>query len=308
MRIAVPDLVSNSYFPVVAAVTLGVCGQEGLDISLELISPLTDCITALRERRVDFVGASAHAPLLSFPEWEGVRLLCAQSQGTYWLLVMRKDLGIARGDLAALEGRRIAAVPFVGAALTRLLIASGVDPASRNIDITMPEAARKPGVNFGVAAAQALESGAIDGFFANGVGAEVAIAKGIGGMVLDIRRGDGPAGAFSYTMPAVATTKRLIDAEPEACAAMVRAIVKTHALLRQDIALASVVGQKLFPRQEAGLISGVVERDLPFYDARLSEAAVGSMNQYSRDVGLLKGAPSYAEIVATQYAHLWKTF
>ena len=42
MRVAVPDLVSNSYFPVVAAVTLGVCKQEGLDISLELVAPLTD--------------------------------------------------------------------------------------------------------------------------------------------------------------------------------------------------------------------------------------------------------------------------
>ena len=62
---------------------------------------------------------------------------------------------------------------------------------------------------------------------------------------------------------------------------------------------------QLFPPQEAALISGIVERDLPFYDARLSEAAVESINQYSRDVGLLKGAPSYAEIVATQYVHLW---
>src|SRR6187549_2814309 len=113
MRIAVPDLVSNSYFPAIAAATLGFFEQQGLDISLELISPLPDCINALRDGTVDFVGASAHAPLLSFPEWQGAKLLCAQSQGTYWLLVMRKDLGIARGDIAALKGRRIAAVPFV---------------------------------------------------------------------------------------------------------------------------------------------------------------------------------------------------
>jgi NitT/TauT family transport system substrate-binding protein len=307
MRIAIPDLVSNSYFPVVAAVTLGVCEREGLGISLELISPLIDCITALREGRVDFVGASAHAPLLAFPEWEGARLLCAQSRGTYWFLVMRKDLVVTRGDLAALKGRRIAAVPFVAAALRRLLVEAGIDPARENIEITMPEAARKPGVNFGVAAAEALENGAVDGFFANGVGAEIAIAEGIGTMVLDVRRGDGPTGASRYTMPAVATTKRLIDADAKACAAMIRAIVKTHQLLKQDIELATVVGKKLFPPAEAALIARVVKRDLPYYAACISEAAVASMNRYSREVGLLEGTPAYADIVATEFAHLWKS-
>ena len=71
MRIAVPDLVSNSYFPVIAAANLGAFKQEGADISLELVSPLSDCIKALHDGHVDFVGASAHAPLLAFPEWGG---------------------------------------------------------------------------------------------------------------------------------------------------------------------------------------------------------------------------------------------
>ena len=109
---------------------------------------LNECIAALRDHRIDIVGSSAHAPLLEFPEWDGARLLCAQSQGLYWLLVMRKDLGIVRGDLAALAGRRIAAVPFVGTALARVLIASGIDPKVAEIEITMPDAARKQGVNF----------------------------------------------------------------------------------------------------------------------------------------------------------------
>jgi NitT/TauT family transport system substrate-binding protein len=305
MRVAVPDLVSNSYFPVVAAVTLGVCKQEGLDISLELVAPLPDCVAALREGRVDFIGASAHAPLLAFPEWEGVKLLCAQSHGTYWFLVMRKDLAIARGDLAALKGRRIAAVPFVGAALKRLLASAGIDPEREDIEVMMPEAALKPGTNFGVAAAQALEDGTIDGFFANGIGAELAIVDGIGSLVLDIRHGDGPKEAFGYTMPAVATTARLIDEKPNAAAAMIRAIVKTQKMLKRDTGFATEVGERLFPTKEAQLIARVVARDLPLYDSRISESAIASVNQYSRDVGLLKGYPTYETVVATQFSNLW---
>ena len=37
MKIAIPDMISNSYFPAAAAVELGFFKQEGLDMELELI-------------------------------------------------------------------------------------------------------------------------------------------------------------------------------------------------------------------------------------------------------------------------------
>ena len=36
MKLAVPDLISNSYFPAAAAVELGFFKQEGLDVDLEV--------------------------------------------------------------------------------------------------------------------------------------------------------------------------------------------------------------------------------------------------------------------------------
>ena len=41
MRIAVPDLISNSYFPAVAAVELGFFKAEGLNAGLQLVYPVT---------------------------------------------------------------------------------------------------------------------------------------------------------------------------------------------------------------------------------------------------------------------------
>ena len=38
MRIAVPDLVSNSYFPALAAVELGYFQAQGIDMELVMIS------------------------------------------------------------------------------------------------------------------------------------------------------------------------------------------------------------------------------------------------------------------------------
>src|ERR671922_27635 len=109
MRIAVPDMISNSYFPAVAAVELGFFKQEGLDVALELIFPVDKAYAALRDGAVDFVGGSAHSALAAFPDWRGVKLLCAQAQGMYRFLVMHADLAANRGDVSVVKGRSIGA-------------------------------------------------------------------------------------------------------------------------------------------------------------------------------------------------------
>src|SRR5271154_294733 len=214
MKLAVPDMISNSYFPAVAAVELGFFRDEGLDVSLELIFPVDKAYAALRDGAVDLVGGSAHAALAAFPEWQGVKLLCAQAQGMYWFLVMHKDFAAKRGDIAAVKGRSIGAAPWVEMGLRRLLVEAGIDLERDKVKIAPVPGALAAGVNFGVTAAKALEDGKIDGFWANGMGAEVAVRRGIGTVVLDVRRGDGPKPCFDYTMAAIAATDRLIERAP----------------------------------------------------------------------------------------------
>src|SRR5215469_2334628 len=163
MKLAVPDLTSNSYFPAVAAVEFGFFKQEGLDVSLKLIFPVDKAYQALRDGAVDFVGGSAHSALAAFPEWQGVKLLCAQAQGMYWFLVVRTDLGASRGDVSIVRGLRIGAAPWVEMGLRRLLIEAGIDPVRDRVTIAPVPGASGAGVNFGLTAAKALEDGKIDG-------------------------------------------------------------------------------------------------------------------------------------------------
>ena len=297
MKLALPDMISNSYFPAMAAVELGFFANESLEVSLELMSPADKAYRALAEGAVDFVGAEAHAALAVFPEWRGMKLLCAQAQGMYWFLVMRADIGARRGQLDSVRGRRIGAAPFVEMGLRRLLIEAGIDPA-RDVAIAPIPGSLGLKVNTGVTAAQALADGVIDGFWANGMGAEIAVRRGVGTVVLDVRRGDGPKPAFDYTFAALAASDRLIESRPDAIAAAKRAIIATHAALKQDVTLAAAVGRKLFPAEEAKLITELVRRDLPFYDSSISEHAVARLNRFARDVGLLEGNPPHRDVVA----------
>ena len=305
MKLAVPDMISNSYFPAIAAIELGFFEREGLDVSLELIYPVDKCYAALRAGTVDFVGGSAHSALSAFPSWHGAKLLCAQGQGMYWFLVMHADLGGKRGDLGVVKGRSIGAAPWVDMGLRRLLIEADIDLARDQVKIAPVPGAQGAGVNFGVTAAKALEERKIDGFWANGMGAEVAVRRGVGTVVLDVRRGDGPKQCFNYTMASIATADRLIERSPEIAAAAVRAIVKTQAALKDDVSLATGIGRKLFPPEEAELIAELIRRDLPYYDPKITPEFVAGMNAFARDIGILTGEVPYERVVATQFAQLW---
>jgi ABC-type nitrate/sulfonate/bicarbonate transport system substrate-binding protein len=298
MKLAVPDMISNSYFPAIAAIELGFFKNEGLDVELELIFPVDKSYAALRSGAVDFVAGSAHSALAAFPQWEGVKLVCAQAQGMYWFLVMHNDLGPRRGDLEVVKGRNIGAAPWVDMGLRRLLVEAGLDLDRDRVKIAPVPGATGQSVNFGLTAARALEDRKIDGFWANGMGAEVAVGRGVGSVVLDIRRGDGPKACFNYTMASIAASDRLIESSPAAAPAAVRAIAGAHAALKKDVTLATKIGRKLFPPTEAELIAELIRRDLPYYDTTISRDFVAGMNKFARDVGILSRDVPYEKIVA----------
>ena len=225
----------------------------------------------------------------------------------YWFLVMNSDLAAKRGDFDVVKGRTIGAAPWVNMGLRGLLTAAGIDLERDKVTIApVPGLIGDSVPNFGVMASKALQERKLDGFWANGMGAEIAVRGGYGVVVADARRGDGPKECFNYTCPAITTSDALIAREPDKVAAAVRAIVKTQAALKADVSRAGAVGRKLFPPTEAELIIELIRRDLPYYDATLSREFIAGVTAFLHSQGVLDGAVRYEDIVATQYAPLWK--
>ena len=137
----------------------------------------------------------------------------------------------------------------------------------------------------------------------NQIGA--AVRRGAGTVVFDVRRGDGPAGCFDYTFSALATSQRLLDENPGAAAAAVRALVATQTALALDPARATQVGRQRFPAAEAALIAELIRRDVPYYSASITPQAISGMCAFARSLGLLNSEPRYEDIVATECAPLW---
>ena len=293
LRMAIPDLVSPSYFPAIAAVELGFLPGA----TVELIYPVTRTYEELREGRLDFVGGAAHAALYAFKDWAGAKLLCALAQRMYWFLVVRKDLSAKRGELSIVRGLRIGAAPGPVDGLKQMLKHAGIDP-ERDVKLGPVPGTAGDKASFGLMAAKALAEGKIDGFWANGMGAELAERQGIGTVVLDARR-EGSPEVKGYTFPALVCTERTIRERPEIARAAMDAVKKAQQALKEDPQRATEIGRRLFPPTEAELIAELIRRDAPYYQPGISKLTVDGMNRFARELGLLSRNVAFDDVVWT---------
>jgi ABC-type nitrate/sulfonate/bicarbonate transport system substrate-binding protein len=296
LRVAIPDLISPSYFPAIAAVELGCFKQQGFDAELSLLYPVTRTYEDLREGKLDFVGGASHAALYAFKDWQGGKLLCALAQHMYWFLVLHSRLKAAEGNVSAVKNLRIGAAPGPVDGLKEMLRVAGIDP-ERDVKIgPVPGFTVGMTASFGLLAAKALQEDKIDGFWANGMGAEVAVKGGYGTLVLDARR-DGTPLMKGYTFPALVTSEKIIRENPAAARAAIKAVQMAQEMLKEDPNRATAIGKKLFPPAEAAMIAELIRRDVPFYDPAISPQTVEAMNRFAQRMGLLSRPVSYEDVV-----------
>jgi len=305
-RLSVVDLDSPSYFVATAAVELGFFRQEGIEIELERAYGVKDGPERLRDGTVHFLAGPAYAATRAFPAWKGAKLLCALAQYAYWFLAVRADLDVRRGDVAAVKGLRIASSQsFPKTALIHLLTESGIDLERDNVRI-VPSPHRDANEQWhGHDGADAIKQNIADAYWGNGMRVAIGESLGVAKLHLDLRRGDGPAGARRYNFAALTTTERLVDEQPDIAAGAVRAIVKTQMALEQAPSLATDVARRLFPPDETALIAGLIAKDAPFYSAEIPLEAVEGINRFAKANGLIAEAIPYDRLVASQFRHLW---
>ena len=77
LRIAVPDLVSNSYFPIIAAVEMGFFQTRRLRRFGRFAVPHSKNFPSVAPWRARLCRRFGDATMLAFPEWQGAKLLAA---------------------------------------------------------------------------------------------------------------------------------------------------------------------------------------------------------------------------------------
>ena len=156
MKLAVPDMISNSYFPAIAAVELGFFKRRRSRRCARADLPGRQGLCGAARRRGRFRRRlGAFGARRRFPNGTASKLLCAQAQGMYWFLVMharsrRRARRYRAWSRAAASARRPGSRWGCAGCWSR--------PASISIrdgvTIAPVPGAAGAGVNFGVTAAQ----------------------------------------------------------------------------------------------------------------------------------------------------------
>ena len=296
---------SPSYFVAIAAVELGFFEQQGIPV--EFVHNTNSGPELMREGKLDFIAGPAYVGTRAFPAWKGVKLLCALSQYSYWFMAVRSTLEVKRGDMQALKGLRISAAPaWPEMSLRHMLAEAGIDLERDKVRIVPPP---PPYGDKGFMARNGVDTiiqNTADAYWGNGMRVALGEHLGLAKLHLDLRRGDGPPGARYYNFAALTARKSLTKEHPEVAAGAIRAIVMAQKALKENPSISTEIGQRLFPADEAQLIAGLIERDAPFYDAEISHDAVDGLVKFARSSGLVKDAVPYDDLVAVQFAHLWK--
>ena len=304
-RIWVPDLDSPSYFVAIAAVELGFFKDEGAPT--EFVYKSMQGPELMREGKLDFIAGPAYAGTRAFPGWNGLKLLCALSQYSYWFLAVRSELNIKRGDIAALKGLRIsAAPPWPEMALRHTLTQAGIDLDRDKVQIVPPPPPYGEKGYMARNGVDAITQNKADAYWGNGMRVALGEKLGIAKMHLDLRRGDGAPGARFYNFAALTVRDSFVDDHPEEAAGAIRAIRKAQRALKANPSISTEIAQRLFPADEVELIAGLIERDATFYDAAISREAVDGLMKFATSSGLIKDAVPYETVVATKFSHLWK--
>jgi ABC-type nitrate/sulfonate/bicarbonate transport system substrate-binding protein len=305
-KLMVVDVDSPSYFVATAAVKLGFFKREGVAVEFIPEYGAKHGPEQLRDGAIHFLGGPAFAATRAFPAWNGAKLLCALAQHSYWFMGVRKDLNIERGDIKTLKGLRISSsFAFPRTALRHMLVEAGMDMDHDEVRVveslpTSSEWHSGDGV-------KALQENYADGFWGNGMRLALAEKAGLAKVHLDLRRGDGPAGARHYNFAALTTTDALIEKQPEVAAAAVRAVVATQKALKADPALAKKVGDEVFPGEVADLMPTLIARDAPFYDPTITPEAINGLNKFALSNRLLSQPLAFEQLVAAQFKNLWKS-
>ncbi|MBK1795500.1 ABC transporter substrate-binding protein [Devosia sp. WQ 349] len=301
-KMMVADVDSPSYIVATAAVKLGFFAAEGVEVEFIPVYGAKDGIEQLKAGKIHFFGGPAFAATRAFPQWRGAKLLCALAQNSYWFMGIRKDIPIARGDVLALKGVRIAcSFAFPKTALQHMLSEAGLALG----DVEIVESLKNGSEWHSLDGIRAIEENYADAFWGNGMRLALAEKAGLARMHIDTRRGDGPSGTKHYNFAALTVSDRLIERSPEVAAAAVRAIKATQKALQRDPSLVRHFADEMFPKAQAELMPELIDRDKSFYQAEIGVEALSGLNRFALANGLLDRALEPEEVIATQFMDTW---
>lgn len=287
--------------PVMVANDKGFYEQERLDVELTIFKGGSEVAPALINGNIDVAqGVVAHPIKLLEKGLKTKILVLTQATPAFVLAVAKKHADVK--DVGQFRGRNFKiAIARRGSdsdMMMRAVLAwKKLDPERDVTLVQIPSYANH---------LLALERGDADASMMVQPFAELGIRQGTIVSLLDFAAGQGPAELRDRPWASLYVTDEFYNGKREVARGIVRATVRGHKLIQEDVEAATQVARKHFPKYEADLLRAVIKGGRDSYQAALTKQRFEAENQYLLFGGLIKAAQPYAALVAADMAELWK--
>ena len=124
--------------------------------------------------------------------------------------------------------------------------------------------------------------------------------------LIDFAGGDGPVELRERPWTSLYVSDEYYAENREICARVVRAVVKGHKLIHDDLDGATAVALKYFPKYEEAVLESVISGSLDAYSPAISQQRFEAENAYLLFGGIIDQAQSYEALVGQEMESLWK--
>ena len=287
--------------PLMMAKEKGVFASHGLDIDFVTFKGGSEVAPALINGNIDVAqGVVAHPIKLLEKGLKTKILVLTQTTPTFVLEMAPRHAAIK--DVADFRGKNFKiAIARRGSdsdMMMRAVLAwKKLDPERDVTLIQIPSYANH---------LTALERGEVDGGMILEPFATQAEKRGIAVPLVDFAAGQGPEELHDRPWTSLYVTESFYSERRPIATALVKATVRGHQLIGENLGDAAAVAKKYFPSFDESLLRTVIEKGRGVYQPGLTPARFAAENKYLIFAGIIKTPQPYESIVGVEMAPLWK--
>jgi NitT/TauT family transport system substrate-binding protein len=287
--------------PVMVAKEKGFFQQEGLDVDFTIFKGGSEVAPALINGNIDVAqGVVAH-PIKLHEKGMKVRILVlTQSTPTFVLAMGKKHAAIK--DVSEFRGKNLKiAIARRGSdsdmMMRSVLAWKKLDPER---DVSLVQIASYANH------LTAVERGDVDGAMILEPFATIGERKGVLTPLISFADGGGPVELRERPWTSLYVTEAFYKDKGPTARGLVRATVRGHKLIHDDLDEATAIAHKYFPAFEAPVLKAVIARTKAAYSPAVTRERFEAENAYLIFGEIINAAQPYNDIVATDLQELWK--
>lgn len=292
-----------SFSPMFIAKELGYFDAEGIDADILETKGGNATTAAMLGGSAEVIATNFVSPLTLHNQGKNVKSLAGIEMTSVYAFVVKPDLDVPPDNVealvAALKGKRLGVAS----------LGSGADTVATGVLAEHGVGAGeviKVAIGTGGTALAAMKAGGVDAMITYEPDITQIVKAGIGKIALDLRSTKSDTAYSRVPATTVQATDEWIQKNPDLAASVVKAIVRANKTLENDPETSVKVLSKLYGNIAPDDVKSMYEGERTSFKSEIPKDQFEAAQNIYLKQNVIKTLVPYDDVVATQFAPLWK--